>query len=145
MSIGKYLPTFPTILERLFSWFGSSRKSDLFTLKMRAMWSVETSINIYQCRRGRIPEGVNLKQRCCEKLKDRSSISYLHSAGTLNVHRTVAKLWPRTYVMHVRISHLLEENVMECSCEFIIPAFSPSFLPDIIVESGERLWPLLCR
>jgi hypothetical protein len=42
--------------------------------------------------------------------------------------------------MHVRISYLLEENVIECSREFIILAFSPSFfLPEIIVESGEQL------
>jgi len=39
--------------------------------------------------------------------------------------------------MHVRISHLLEENTIECSREFVILAFSPSLLPDIIVESGE--------
>jgi hypothetical protein len=41
--------------------------------------------------------------------------------------------------MHVHISHLLEENVIECSREFLILPFSPSFLPDIIVESGEQL------
>jgi hypothetical protein len=34
---------------------------------------------------------------------------------------------------------MLEENVIECGREFIILAFSPSFLPDIIVESGEQL------
>jgi hypothetical protein len=41
--------------------------------------------------------------------------------------------------MHVLISHLLEENAIECSREFIILAFSPPFLLDIIVESGEQL------
>jgi len=47
---------------------------------------------IYQSRRGRIPEDVNLEQRCCEKLKPRASVSSLHSAGTSNVHLTVDKL-----------------------------------------------------
>jgi hypothetical protein len=41
--------------------------------------------------------------------------------------------------MLVLISHLPEEKVIECSHEFIILAFSPPFLPDIIVESGEQL------
>lgn len=132
MSIGKYLPTFPTILALLFSWFNSSSKSAFFTMKVRAMWSAKTSINIYQSRRGRIQDRVSLKQRCCEKLKARNSISSLHSAGTSNVHRTVAKLWPRTYAIHVRLSHLLAENVIECNFECISLAFSHLFYPILL-------------
>jgi hypothetical protein len=41
--------------------------------------------------------------------------------------------------MHVRISYWPEENVIECSHKFIFLAFSPYFLPEIIVESGEQL------
>jgi hypothetical protein len=41
--------------------------------------------------------------------------------------------------MHGHIFHMLEENVIYCGREFIILAFSPTFLPDIIVEPGEQL------
>jgi hypothetical protein len=57
---------------------------------MNAMWSFETSVNIYQLTRGDIPENFNLQQRHCEKLKAHTCIGYLLSMGTSSVDYVVA-------------------------------------------------------
>jgi hypothetical protein len=41
--------------------------------------------------------------------------------------------------MRIPTSHVPEENIIDCGREFIILAFSPSFVPNIIVESGEQV------
>jgi len=50
-----------------------SKKNELFlkyiTLKVRTVWTVETSVIIYQSTRRHIPNGLNCQQRLCENIK----------------------------------------------------------------------------